>query len=90
MKRDTTINVDNAFGIFLGYTLGVDATQCSNVEFREAVNQKLKEDLDNIATYIEGKINDSGLAGYSFYFYVLPFNNAAEDRASIINKLKGE
>ena len=90
LKRDTTINVDNAFGIFLGYTLDVDATQYSNVEFREAVNQKLKEALDNIATYIEGKINDSGLTGYSFYFYVLPFNNAAEDRATIINKLKGE
>lgn len=90
LKRDTTINVDNAFGIFLGYTLDIDSTQYSNTEFREAVKQKLKEDLDSIATYIEGKINDSGLTGYSFYFYVLPFNDAKEDRASIINKLKGE
>lgn len=90
LKRDTTINVDNAFGIFLGYTLDIDSTQYSNTEFRETVKQKLKEDLDSIATYIEGKINDSGLTGYSFYFYVLPFNDAKEDRASIIKKLKGE
>ena len=90
LKRDKTIGVDNAFGIFLGYTLDIDAKQYSNSEFRDAVNEKLKTDLDNIASYIEKKINKSGLTGYSFYFYILPFNNAQEDRATIINKLKGE
>ena len=89
-RRDASVSVDKAFGIFLGYTLGVDATRYSNQEFRDAVNDKLKSDLDGIATYIEGKINDSGLVGYSFYFFVLPFNDAAKDRASIIRKLKGE
>ena len=73
-----------------GYTLDIDAKQYSNSEFRDAVNEKLKTDLDNIASYIEKKINKSGLTGYSFYFYILPFNNAQEDRATIINKLKGE
>lgn len=90
LKRDTSISVDNSFGIFLGYTLGIDATKYSNSQFREAVKQKLKKDLDDICAYIEGKINASGLLGYSFYFYILPFNNAKEDRANIINKLKGE
>ena len=91
MKRNVNINVDNAFGIFLGYTLDdIDASKYSNTEYREAVKQKLKENIESIATYIERKINDSGLMGYSFYFYVLPFNNASKDRASIINKLKGE
>ena len=89
-KRDKSIIVDNAFGIFLGYTLDIDATQYSNSEFRKAVDEKLKNDLDNVSSYIGKKINKSGLTGYSFYFYVLPFNNAKEDRAAIINKLKGE
>lgn len=88
LKRDKT--VDNAFGIFLGYTLDIDATQYSNSDFRNAVNEKLRNDLDEIASYIEKKINESGLTGYSFYFYILPFNKAKEDRAAIINKLKGE
>lgn len=88
-KRNPSISVDKAFGIFLGYTLSIDATQYSNQEFREAANNKLKSDLDGIATYIEGKINNTGLVGYSFYFFVLPFNDAAQDRASIIRKLKG-
>lgn len=90
LKRDKTISIDNAFGIFLGYTLGIDATKYSNSEFRNAVNEKLKKDLDNVASDIERKINTSGLTGYSFYFYILPFNNAKVDRASIIKKLKGE
>lgn len=90
LRRDNNINLDNAFGIFLGYSLDLDSTQYSNSEFREAVKQKLKNDINNIATYIENKINNSGLTGYSFYFYILPFNNAKEDRVSIINKLKGE
>lgn len=89
-KRDRNIVVDNAFGIFLGYSIGIDATQYSNAEFRDAINGKLKNDINNIATYIEKKVNESGLAGYSFYFYILPFNNALQDRAAIIQKLKGE
>lgn len=90
LKRDTSFNVDNAFGIFLGYTLDIDATLYSNAQFRNAVTQKLKDDVQNIASYIEQKINTSGLTGYSFYFYILPFNDAKEDRANIIKKLKGE
>ena len=88
-KRDASISVDKAFGIFLGYTLGVDASQYSNTEFREVVNRKLKDDFTKVAKYIEGKINNSGLAGYSFYFFLLPFNDASKDRANIIQKLKG-
>lgn len=90
LKRDSTLNADNAFGIFLGYTLDIDATMYSNAQFRDAVMQKLKADIQNIAPYIERKVNSFGLTGYSFYFYILPFNNAKEDRANIINKLKGE
>ena len=90
LKRDSALNVDNAFGFFLGYTLDIDATIYSNAQFRDSVKQKLKEDVQNIASYIEHKINDSGLMGYSFYFYILPFNNAKEDRAKIVKRLKGE
>ena len=90
LKKEATLNVDNAFGIFLGYTLDIDAELYSNNQFREAVIQKLKNDIKYISLYIEQKINTSKLTGYSFYFYILPFNNAKEDRASIINKLKGE
>ena len=89
-KRDLSISVDNAFGVFLGYTLGIDSNGYSNADFRIAVDNKIANDLKSIAAYIENKINKLNMSGYSFYFYILPFNNASKDRATIIQKLKGE
>lgn len=88
-KRDHNLNVDNAFGIFLGYSLDLDATLYSNAEFREAAIEKMKNDIQNVAPYIEKKIDATNMFGYSFYFFLVPFNNAANDRAAIIRKLKG-
>ena len=89
-KRDLNIGVDNAFGVFLGYTLDVDSKGYSNSDFRLAVATKVENDLKSIAAHIENKINKLNMSGYSFYFYILPFNNASADRATIIQKLKGE
>ncbi len=89
-KRNATIAVDNAFGIFLGYTLDIDSSKYNNAEFRNAVFSKVREDIEEIADHIEKKIRKTGLFGYSFYFFIIPFNDAPKDRASIIKKLKGE
>lgn len=88
-KRDRSVNLDNAFGIFLGYTLDVESKGLSNSEYRSAVMKKIKEDIEKVIPYIENKVNNMGLSGYSFYFYLLPFNDASTDRACIIAKLKG-
>ena len=89
-KRDTHLSLDNAFGIFLGYTLDIDSDQYSNTEFRQAVANKIQEDIESIADHIEKRIKATGLRGYSFYVFVIPFNNAPKDRAAIINRLRGE
>ena len=88
-KRDLSINVDNAFGIFLGYSLKMENSQNSNDDFRVQATKQMEQDLLDIAPYIEKKITKSGLSGYSFYIYLLPFNDASDDRAAIIQKLKG-
>lgn len=89
-KRDLTKSLDRAFGVFLGYTIGLDSLQYSNSEYRKALQTKMENDIKNNVSYIVSKINKAGLKTYSFYFYVLPFDNALEDRASIIKRLKGE
>ena len=88
-KRDLSVNVDNAFGIFLGYSLKMDDSQNGNDGFRVQATKQMEQDLLDIAPYIEKKITKSGLSGYSFYIYLLPFNDASDDRAAIIQKLKG-
>jgi len=88
-NRDLSVNVDNAFGIFIGYTLDIDSSKYTNEEFRSAAYSKMQDDIILASSHIEKKINDTGLSGYSFYIYIIPFNNAAEDRGNIIRKLKG-
>lgn len=87
-KRARSITVDNAFGIFLGYTLDIDHSAYSNSDYREIATKKMGEDIQAIATHIEKKINASGLSGYSFYFFLVPFDDAPTDRADIMKKLQ--
>jgi len=87
-KRDLSLGADKAFGIFLGYSLGLDASQYSNLEYRKAVANKMVDDIHAQVPYIKQKIASKKMLGYSFYFYVVPFDDASNDRASIINKLK--
>lgn len=89
-KRELDKSFDKAFGVFLGYSIGLDATKYSNAEYRQALQEKMKKDIQDNVSYISSRISRKGLLSYSFYFYVLPFNNAANDRATIIRKLKGE
>lgn len=89
-KRDRDINIDKAFGIFLGYTLDIDRSQYSNREFKDAVIEKICDDIDSVARYIEEMINKKSLSHYSFYFYILPFNDSQKDRIAIMKKLRGD
>lgn len=89
-KRNCEIESDNAFGIFLGYSFSLDDDKLSNSEYRKRALQKMKDDIEIIKNYIEKKINKLNLCNYSFYFYILPFNNASKDRMNIIKRLKGE
>ena len=49
--------------------------------------ENLIKDINDVQPYITQKIVDNGLDGYSFYFYVLPFNDAPNERESIIKSI---
>lgn len=78
---------DKSFGMFLGYSIEKDCTPCSNDEYRDKATAKMERDIADNVQYIQDKINALGLAGYSFYIYVLPFNNAICDKQSIMDNL---
>ena len=86
--------LDKAFGVFIGYSVGLDPSGLSNSRYRAAVAKKLEKDIKDSIPHIIKKINEKSadgteLSGFSFYFYVLPFNKADEDRRSIIERLIG-
>ncbi len=76
---------DSAFGIFLGYSVSV-AAEPNNAQFKENLKRKMETDIASISSYLTAKINELGLTYYSFYIYVLPFNNAIIDKDEIIKE----
>ena len=88
-KRKTGVTVDDAFGIFLGYSLDLDANGLCNDEYRAAAKQKMADDIKNHLPYIQTAITNAKLEGRSFYIYLLPFNNADSDKSQIMQELLG-
>ena len=86
-QRNGSYKLDMAFGAFLGYTIRLDNPETESQRYRIAVKEQLKKDIANVQPYIVKKIQDNGLSGYSFYFYLLPFNDASSEKTSIIQEL---
>lgn len=81
-----TIN-DRAYGVFLGYSLGLDPHTRSNLKFLKDLEAKMDADINNHIVYIADKINKLGLDTHSFYFYIVPFNNAIQDKKQVMETL---
>ncbi|MDD2980305.1 MAG: DUF1837 domain-containing protein [Hespellia sp.] len=80
-----------AYGIFLGYTLGIDPTGYTNDQYATMVEKRLDLDIKSHASYIAQKIRDCNLDGHSFYFYILPFDNAELNKKEVMeNIMKGD
>lgn len=86
-KAPGTDKPDMAFGAFLGYTIKLSHDGMTNQQYREAVREKMKADIEEIKPYIVRKIQDLGLEGYSFFFYVLPFNDAPNEKTQIMEEV---
>ena len=70
-----------AFGVFLGYTLGMTGDIASCVS-------KMEVDMKRCMEYMKQKIQTLGLNQYSFYVYVIPFNDIIPDKKQIMEKIK--
>lgn len=78
---------DMAFGAFLGYTINLHKPETDSQKYKTAVKDQLIADINAIQPYIYDLIEKNGLNGYSFYFYILPFNDAPNEKTNIINSL---
>lgn len=87
-QKDKSNPVDLAFGCFVGYTFEKPSHSLSNEEFRKYAKKKMEEDIEKAKTYISQTIINKGLENYSFYFYILPFNDADEEKETIIEQIR--
>lgn len=86
-QKGGTYKPDMAFGAFLGYTIQLDKPETDSQKYRTAVKDQLIKDIAAVQSHITDLIVQNGLSGYSFYFYVLPFNDAPNEKVSIVNEL---
>lgn len=83
-KKGSNIVTESAYGIFLGYTLGLDPNAYPTIRYQSVLNNKMDTDIKNHASYIAQQINSRALGTHSFYFYILPLNNADLDKKEIM------
>lgn len=84
---------DISFGIFIGYSLGIDPLQYDNDTYRSKAKEKMKQDVEDIAPYISMQLakmvllGKNNIAKHSFYFYFMPFDDADKDKDIIMQNL---
>ena len=77
-----------AFGIFLGYTVGLDKSRSDN-DYLDSIENKIDDDINAYLPFIKKRISELGLEGHSFYFYILPFDDAEIDKRRIMSRVLG-
>ncbi|MGI2215234.1 Hachiman antiphage defense system protein HamA [Shewanella oncorhynchi] len=84
-SRDSDFDVDDAFGIFIGYEITVsDADKkLSNSDFREKIKNDIKNEVKNKFEHITKKIEEHQLYGHNFYIYILPITELNDTRMKI-------
>lgn len=96
--KDTIIPTPNAqskyntaYGVFLGYSIGVNAEDHPEIGYEQLVTKKMVEDIQQHAAYIADKIKSNGLDMHSFYIYILPFKDAETNKSEIMDHvMKGD
>lgn len=76
---------NTAYGVFLGYSIGVKAEEHPEIEYEQLVTKKMVEDIQRHAQYIADKIKKNGLDQHSFYIYILPFMDAETNKSEIMD-----
>lgn len=88
---DKSSSYNTSYGVFLGYSVGLDPNAYPLSEFNSLVEEKMQEDISRNIDYILQCIQDNGLNMHSFYFYILPFNDAETEKKSVMESvMKGD
>ena len=80
-----------SYAVFLGYTIGLIPENYSLTEFPSLVEEKIVDDLRRNLPLIIEKIKKHNLGIHSFYFYIVPFNDAETNKKTVMEDiLKGD
>lgn len=82
-------DLDLSFGIFLGFELKIESSQLllKNKEFREWVNESVKQNATRVVNTIRRKIINHKLYGHEFHIYIVPFTDIDITRKKLIHEM---
>ena len=83
------VKANLSFGILLGYTANVDLSGLDYSQYNNALEKQIIADLTHLKSYISDLVQASGYEGYSFYVFVVPFNDADIEKKELIEDLFG-
>lgn len=80
---------ETAFGLFLGFDLKITEEEKNkdSIVVRNIIQERCLEILNDITKYLNNKIILNNLTGFSFYVFLLPFNDTINDRKKIMDQL---
>lgn len=84
VPSDYNSEYENAFGLFIGYTLSLKGKSTPNID---EIEKQLKKDIEKMTKYIKNKIKTNKLEGIDFYIYIIPFNEASKDKVAVIDRM---
>lgn len=84
-SRNCDFEVDDAFGIFVGYEIQVceEDKKLSNKDFREKIRSQVTNEIRASFKHVSKKISEYELFGHNFYIYILPFTDLEKTRSFI-------
>lgn len=83
------VATNKAFGIFIGYSLNANTENISFTQAIKIIEEEIEKNSNTIVNNLKKKINVNNWNRYSFYVYILPFNNAKDDRKEIMKYILG-
>ena len=88
-KSSNSFEVDDAFGIFIGYQIEVteEEKKLTNSDFRKAIKDKIIKEVDAISESINKRIKSRNLDGHNFYVYIVPFTEIDLNRKEILGEI---
>ncbi len=84
VPSDYNSEYENAYGLFIGYTLSLKGKSIPNID---EIEEQLKKDIEKMTKYIKSKIKTNKLEGIDFYTYIIPFNEASKDKVAVIDRM---
>lgn len=88
-KNNVTHNT--AFSIFIGFNIENDLDKALDYDaYEQQLVEKVKEAIKEEYAHICSKVEDLKRRAYSFYIYLIPFENIESFRKDIIKGVKGE